>query len=110
MTYRFCGAFSEVGSTRLERLGQSVDFTQEQADEAILGGCILLTEEQYASIGFTPEEQKRYAYIGSRLSAPQAFALKMRKGWELYHDARAKLLTERNIAFEDRDPIVEALI
>jgi len=53
MTFRFLGSESLVGdSIRLNRFGQSVELTELQAANAILGGCALVDDETFCQIGF----------------------------------------------------------
>jgi hypothetical protein len=74
MMLRFLGSESLVGdSIRLNRFGQSVELTELQAANAILGGCALVDDETFGQIGFVKEDVERFASSGSHGRAPAEF-------------------------------------
>jgi hypothetical protein len=74
MTFRFLGSESLIGdSIKLNRWGQSVDLSEPQAVNAILGGCPLVEDETFCQIGFAKEDLKRFASSGSHGRAPAEF-------------------------------------
>jgi hypothetical protein len=92
MTFRFLGAESLVGdSIRLNRFGQSVDLTQPQAANAILGGCPLVDDETFCQIGFTKEDLERFASSGSHGRAPAEFQEKKKAALLTAHALRERL-------------------
>lgn len=74
--YRFVGTTLEIGDTRLTRLGDKIMLDDDM-------GAPLLTEEAFASVGFTPEELKTFATPGQRVEMPSDFAAKLSKAWAL---------------------------
>jgi hypothetical protein len=88
LVYRNVGDYSEVCGHKLNRFGQSVDLTDEQADEAIVGGAELLPEADFNDCGFTADELKKYPNPLKRMKAPEEFI-------EKYREARAKVAARR---------------
>jgi hypothetical protein len=78
--YHFVGTYSEIGSgvqqIKLNQFGQAVTLDQKEADNAMSGGCPLVTEQQFTAAAFSAEELKRYRYTGTHLTAPPAFQQK----------------------------------
>lgn len=88
MKLRFVGTRLEiVGFNPLEQFGQAVTLPDALAKE-LLGpvsgfgldqrAAALLTEAEFDDIGFTPEELKNFADIGTHADAPAAFLVKKR--------------------------------
>jgi hypothetical protein len=74
MTFRFLGSESLIGdSIRLNRWGQSVDLSEPQAVNAILGGCALLDAETFDALGFEKQDLDKFAGIASHGRAPAEF-------------------------------------
>jgi hypothetical protein len=67
----------------LEKLGQVIVLDEADAARYLRGGCALLTEEQWQSVGITADEQKIYTVAGKRLNAPAEFTAKMQRAWTL---------------------------
>ena len=85
MIYRFFGANSEIGGVAiLDSLGQKVNLSPEAALDAMKGGCVILPEAEYAALGITVEEEKKFRYVGSRGQAPAEFKAKIAKGLARY--------------------------
>jgi hypothetical protein len=84
---------------RLQTLGQIIDVEPEEAEHHMRGGCALLTEEEWISCGITPEEQKKYAMPGQRVSAPKEFMEKLAKAWKIFGD--------KHFAFHHPAPVPE---
>ena len=55
------GTYSEFGSIKLDRFGQRVLLTTEQAEQAQRGGCALLAEVEFQSFGFTEDDLRYWA-------------------------------------------------
>ena len=92
MTFRFLGSESLVGdSIRLNRFGQSVELTELQAANAILGGCALVDDETFCQIGFAREDVERYASSGSHGRAPAEFQEKKKAALLTAHALRERL-------------------
>lgn len=77
--FRFVGSETEMGDVRLEKLGDLVELTETEADLLVYrsGGAPLITDEQFASAGFTADEMKQYAFWGQRADAPAEFHRKL---------------------------------
>ena len=92
MTFRFLGAESLLGdSIRLNRFGQSVELTESQAANAILGGCPLVDDETFCQIGFAKEDVERFASSGSHGRAPAEFLEKKKAALFAAHALRERL-------------------
>ena len=92
MTFRFLGSESLVGdSIRLNRFGQSVELTESQAANAILGGCPLVDDETFCQIGFAKEDLERFASSGSHGRAPAEFLEKKKDALLAAHALRERL-------------------
>jgi hypothetical protein len=91
MTYRFVGSNSDIGdSIRLIRFGQSVELSDEQARNAVLGGCALVPDEAFTEIGFTNAELSSFASVGSHERAPAEFIDKKRRALMAAHELRER--------------------
>ena len=90
MTYRFIGIDHLVGPQRLNEYGQTVDLADEQAREAVLGGCPLIPQAEFAAI-FTPEEQAQYRHPGPRQFAPEEMQSKFHAARLALHKYRESL-------------------
>ena len=102
MTFRFLGSESLVGdSIRLNRFGQSVELTESQAANAILGGCALVDDETFCQIGFAREDVERYASSGSHGRAPAEFIVKKRSALLAAHALRERLERGETLAAEE---------
>ena len=55
----------------LDKLGAKVEATDDEATDWMRGGCALLTEDEFKSVGFTDDELKDYDYPGKQFNAPQ---------------------------------------
>lgn len=73
-TYRFVGAMSAVGNVELKRFGQTIELTKEEAANAILGGCAIIPESEFQSLGFHPQEVGITA--GQQIGKPSEFRAK----------------------------------
>ena len=92
MTFRFLGSESLVGdSIRLNRFGQSVELTESQAANAILGGCPLVDDETFGQIGFAREDVERLVSSGSHGRAPAEFLEKKKDALLAAHALRERL-------------------
>jgi hypothetical protein len=83
-------------------LGQSAEFTAEEAEHHIRGGAALLSEEEFNSCGFTAVEVDQsvkakgsYAKPGSRVNPPAEFLAKLRKAWTLHSLNHQRLHAEQ---------------
>ena len=102
MTFRFLGSESLVGdSIRLNRFGQSVELTESQAANAILGGCPLVDDETFCQIGFAREDVERFASSGSHGRAPAEFIVKKRSALLAAHALRERLEQGETLAAEE---------
>ncbi len=59
--YRFVGTESVVGNIKMTRFGQRFGIDSELAESAQAGGCALIEETDFNSLGFTTEELKIWA-------------------------------------------------
>ena len=92
MTYRFVGSNSDIGdSIRLIRFGQSVELSDEQARNAVLGGCALVPDEAFTEIGFTNAELTSFASVGSHERAPADFLDRKKRALLAAHELRERL-------------------
>ena len=92
MMLRFLGSESLVGdSIRLNRFGQSVELTEPQAANAILGGCPLVDDETFCQIGFAKEDLKKFASSGSHGRASVEF---LEKKMQTKDEVLAELMAE----------------
>ena len=92
MTYRFLGSASDIGeSIRLSRFGQSVELPDELARVAVLGGCALLPESEFLSVGFTTRELESFGSVASHERAPAEFLDKKRRALVAAHEWREQL-------------------
>ena len=102
MTFRFLGAESLLGdSIRLNRFGQSVELTEPQAANAILGGCPLVDDETFCQIGFAREDVERFASSGSHGRAPAEFIVKKRSALLAAHALRERLERGETLVAEE---------
>jgi hypothetical protein len=91
MTYYFVGSNSDIGDLiRLTRFGQAVELSDEQAREAVLGGCALVPEAEWDEIGFDRPELERFASVASHERAPAAFIEKKKAALLAVHNLRAR--------------------
>lgn len=74
--FRFIGALTMYGATRLNMLGQPFEAPLE--DVAVEGGVPALPVETFDEI-FTAEDCKQFGPYNSRISAPAEFEEKMRR-------------------------------
>lgn len=92
MIFRFLGTQAVVaGVAELKTLGQSVELEPDFANELIAGGLALLPDEEFAELGFSAEELKRYGDAFARAAAPAEFGAKLRAGWVRVAEIRAEL-------------------
>lgn len=91
MTYRFLGTESDVGSIALRFFGQQVQMDEQTARDAVLGGCAIIPEEDFAKCGFTAAELRDYANPGPRSAAPAEFQAKYRAALTKLHEVRTEL-------------------
>lgn len=91
-TYIFVGGSDSMcGGTAMKTFGQAIDLTQEQADQAMRGGCALLPADQFKALGFTPEELKKYPTAGFQSNAPKPFLEKRQNAWNKFGELYAAL-------------------
>lgn len=76
MTYRFFGSVSEIGETKLEKLGSEIKFTVAEAINALEGGAQLLPKEQFDAI-FSAQDTMDYPFLAHRETAPPEFKNKI---------------------------------
>jgi len=89
---RFLGSESLVGdSIRLNRFGQSVELTELQAANAILGGCALLDVETFDALGFEKQDLDKFAGVASHGRASAEFLEKKRAALVAAHALRERL-------------------
>lgn len=77
-TYRFLGTVGAVGSLELTQFGQRVTMSEEQAFEAVRGGCALLPDAEFQSIGFSSDELLKNAFPSARPRLDPSFQAKRR--------------------------------
>lgn len=85
------GSDSMCGGTAMKSFGQAIELTEEQAEEAMRGGCALLPADQFNSIGFTPDELKKYPTAGYQINAPKPFLEKRQAAWSKFGELYAAL-------------------
>lgn len=88
--YCYAGYVSEIGGKKLSQVGQALNLTQEQAEEYIRGGCVLIPKETFDEIGFTDDELRRFGGVDGRGSAPQEFLDKLALAVSEYDRLRAQ--------------------
>lgn len=89
MIYRNLGSETTIGDKpTLKRLGQPIELDESLAAEAIEGGALLLTENEFASLSFTDDELKKYATVGAQSRAPEGVAAKLKAGRDKVHEKR----------------------
>jgi hypothetical protein len=71
---------------KLENFGHAIDADEKEATDWQRGGCALLTEDEFNSIGFTKDELTKYKTPGSRINAPKEFAEKMQRAHFLFSE------------------------
>lgn len=59
--FRFVGAETIIGNTKLDRFGMRVNLDEKFAKIAVAGGAALLSEENFNSIGFDDQDLKVWA-------------------------------------------------
>ena len=81
MRFRFVGTLSEVGTQRLTRLGEQIEIPVDLVDVMVYarGGAKVVTEEQFASAGFTDEELTKHATTGAQFGASPEVQAKLAK-------------------------------
>ena len=84
--HKFFGALTRIGETKLNRLGQVINLTDEDADQARRGGACILPAQLFDEIGFTEEELKKYPTPADSFNAPIEFKFKRDLALSLYHD------------------------
>jgi len=84
------------------RFGQSVELTELQAANAILGGCPLVDDETFLPIGFAREDVERYASSGSHGRAPAEFIVKKRAALLAAHALRERWSGARHWRLKSR--------
>jgi hypothetical protein len=103
--YRFIGTVAEVGPLKFERVGQRVEMEDSVANNARIGGCALLTEQEFNSFGFTNEDMKIWAdpfvdpfdvpTVEAQALAKAAFTERLQRARALFSEIRQKLVAER---------------
>jgi hypothetical protein len=78
MQFRYVGRESYIGEQKLDKLGQAITLDAETAQVAKEGNALLLTEEQFESVGFTADELRTYADPGSWPDATPEFREKLK--------------------------------
>lgn len=72
--YRFVGSACAIwGVAELSKFGQRIELLDEVAENVILGGAALITEEDFNVIGFSTDELTDFAFPGQRVNAPEDF-------------------------------------
>ena len=91
---------SQLGDKKLEKLGESIDLTPEDAEHHIRGGCALLSEEEWQSLGISDDERKKYEEPGKRINIPHEFTEKLKKGWTIasHNFIKANQIAAKKIA------------
>lgn len=89
MKYFNIGSETEIGGyPKLLRLGQSVELPEAIYRDAVHGGALLLTEEEFNGLGFTAEELEKYPTGGLQRFAPEAVREKLKAGGLIVHKMR----------------------
>ena len=85
MTLRFVGTELQIGFTKLQAFGQSIDLDAGAAKELIrhTKSSALLSEEAFVAIGFTAEEL--------RWANSDAFKAKRKLAWTALEELRVRL-------------------
>lgn len=96
MIYRFIGSELEIvgprGTTRLDRLGQTIELDQREGDALIASGKLLLPADEFDEAGLTEAEVKQYAHPGNRgRGVPENVDAKLMSLRVAMHERREKL-------------------
>ena len=99
MTFRFLGSESLIGdSIKLNRWGQSIDLSEPQAVNAILGGCTLLDGAAFDALGFEKQDLDKFAGVASHGRASAEFLEKKKAALTAAHELRERIETGESIA------------
>lgn len=71
--YRFFGSECQIGSTKLEQLGATINLDPAEALNALRGGAQLCPQSKFP---FSDEETKLYPFPAFRAAAPDEFKAK----------------------------------
>jgi len=91
-TFAFVGTFSNVGPLGLDRVGQKVQFTDQQYCDLIRANVALIPLSDFEAVGFTPEELAAYGPGGKQSLCPQSFREKLGRARQVFLDIRARVV------------------
>jgi hypothetical protein len=87
--YRYVGGGScSVGDRDFESVGQKAEFSHELALDALNGGAVFVTEEQFETLDFTDEEISSLQQVHWS-QAGEDVAVKVKRGWILAAENKA---------------------
>jgi hypothetical protein len=89
--YRYCGSQSFIGDLKLDKFGQSVEFDDAAAKNAILGGAAIVPATDPLWKEFTDEELRKFSNPLSHRQAPAVFLQKKKMALGAYHEIRSRL-------------------
>lgn len=92
--YHFVGSECELGTTKLNRLGQQVTLADDAAKTAVLGNAQILPDAKFEAIGFTEQELSLYPFPGQQAQAPDAFKAKLKAAWIAVAEYKTELEKE----------------
>ena len=102
VTCRYVGGdCSTVGDREFDTVGQVAMFSEEGFREAILGNAPFLTDEDFARVGFTPQELTKYGRSGDRVDPAASFAMKLAMAQGLFAGLRARFARNEPVYVSD---------
>lgn len=87
--YCFVGSANEVGSRRLNRIGQTLELTPSEAKE-LMQKVALLPQSDFDKIGFTKEDLQKHSRPENRPFAPESFNERVAAAQERYRELRKR--------------------
>lgn len=78
-SFRFVGTLMTIGERRYQNFGEPVEIADDAVDSTVYmrGGATVVTPAQFASVGFTDDEIRRYRTPGAQINAPAEFLRKV---------------------------------
>ena len=95
--YYFVGLISQVGDQELKEFGQDVTFPEELAHEAILGGCGLITVDQYMDLELSVSDLAAIQADSGNL--PASLAKKKKQAHDYYRENVALLTSGESLDY-----------
>ena len=84
------GDSCEIGNREFDAVGQTAEFSESEFRDVVLGRAPFIPEEDFARVGFTEEELKKWGKPGERFETSDLFTGKLALAHDMFRDLYAR--------------------